>query len=233
MIRPARQLVLDLPHRMALGRDDFLVAQSNAAAVAMVDQWPDWPSNTVLLVGPAGSGKSHLVEVWRQRSGAGRLLAGDLAEPAVPALLAAGALAVEDAPGAQLDEKALFHLLNYAGQKNARLLITSNRHPPHWPVILPDLLSRLKALPAIELGAPADDLLRGVLVKLFADRQLAVEEAIISYLLVRMPRSLDAARIIVAEIDSRALEEKSEVTRTFVSRVLAGLHEPDLLRESD
>ena len=233
MSKPPRQLVLELPHRTALGRDDFLVTGSNAAAVAMVDQWPDWPSKTVLLVGPAGSGKSHLVEVWRQKSGAGRLAAADLAEPAIPALLAGGALAIEDAPGLGLDEKALFHLLNYASQKDARLLITSDRHPPQWPVKIPDLLSRLRALPAVELGVPTDDLLRGVLVKLFADRQLAVEESIISYLLVRMPRSLEAARMLVAEIDRRALEEKADVNRAFVSRVLAQLHAPGLFQDVD
>ena len=233
MNKPGRQLVLELPHRTALGRDDFLVTGSNAAAVAMVDQWPDWPSKAILLVGPAGSGKSHLVEVWRQKSGAGRIAAGGLAESAIPALLAAGALAVEDAPGPGLDEKALFHLLNYASQEDARLLITSNRYPPQWPVKIPDLLSRLRALPAVELGAPADDLLRGVLVKLFADRQLAVEESVVSYLLVRMPRSLQAARTLVAEIDRRALEEKAEVSRTFVSRVLASLQAPGLFHDVD
>jgi len=229
--RSPRQLVLDLPHRTALGRDDFLVSESNAAAVAMVDQWPDWPSNSVLLVGPVGSGKSHLIEVWREKSGAGRIAAGDLTESAVPALLAGGALALEDGPGPSLDEKAVFHLLNHAIQQDARLLITSNRHPPQWQLKLPDLLSRLKALPAVEISAPSDDLLRGVLVKLFTDRQLAVEESVVSYLLVRMPRSLEAARTLVAEIDRHALEQKAEVTRSLAARVLSTLDAPELFQE--
>ncbi len=223
--------MLDLPHRTALGRDDFLVSESNAAAVAMIDQWPDWPSNAVLLIGPAGSGKSHLVEVWREKSGAGRIAASDLKEPAVPALVAGGALAMEDAPGAGLDEKAMFHFLNHASQQNARLLITSNSYPAQWQVKLPDLLSRLKALPAVAVGAPSDDLLRGVLVKLFADRQLAVEESVISYLLLRMPRSLEAARTLVAGIDRQALEEKAEVTRGLAARVLSAIDAPELFPE--
>lgn len=231
MKKSARQLVLDLPHRTALGRDDFLVSESNAAAVAMVDQWPNWPFKAVILVGPAGSGKSHLVEVWREKSRAGRIAARDLTERAVPALLASGALALEDPPGPGVDEKALFHLLNLASQQDARLLITSNRHPPQWQIKLPDLLSRLKALPAVEIGAPSDDLLRGVLVKLFADRQLAVEESVISYLLVRMPRSLEAARNLVAGIDRQALEEKVEVTRGLAARVLNSLDAPELFPE--
>ncbi|MBC8035965.1 MAG: hypothetical protein H7X89_01945 [Rhizobiales bacterium] len=233
MIKPARQLALELPHRTALGRDDFLVTGSNAAAVAMVDQWPDWPSNAVLLVGPAGSGKSHLVEVWRQKSGAMRITAPALREPAIPALLGSGALALEDAPGQRLDEKALFHLLNYASQQDGRILLTSDRHPPRWAIQLPDLLSRLLAMPVVEIGAPGDDLLRGVLVKLFADRQLAVEPSVISYLVVRMPRSLEAARTLVAEIDRRALEEGAEINRTFVGRVLGGIDAPGLFPEND
>ncbi len=225
---PARQLALDLPHRTALGRDDFLVTQSNTAAVAMIDQWPDWPAKAIILMGPAGSGKSHLVEVWRQKSGARRITARDLSESAVPALLSRGAVAIEDAPGPRLDEKALFHLLNHASQKNASLLLTSDRHPPQWPVKLADLLSRLTALPAVELGAPTDDLLRGVMVKLFTDRQLSIEESVISYLLLRMPRSLEATRTLVAEIDRRALEEKTEITRGLAARVLSSLQAPDL-----
>ncbi|MGH6854703.1 MAG: hypothetical protein ACREDX_02280 [Aestuariivirga sp.] len=233
MTQPARQLALELSHRPALGREDFLVTRSNAAAVAMIDQWPNWPAKAILLVGPAGSGKSHLVEVWRRKSRAGRIAAADLVESDIPNLLANGALAVEDAPGPGLDEKALFHLLNHANQQDARLLITSNRHPRQWSVKLPDLRSRLQALPVVGLGAPGDDLLRGVLVKLFADRQLAVEEAVISYLLLRMPRSLEAARTLVAEIDRRAMEERVEVTRTFAARVLNSLHAPGLFPEDD
>lgn len=226
-----RQLVLALPHRVALGRDDFLVSPANAVAVAMVDQWPDWPSQAVLLVGPPGSGKSHLVEVWRQASGAVRIPASDLRTDRVPEFLASGNLAIEDAPGQALDERALFHLLNLAKQQGARVLITARSHPGQWGVGLPDLQSRLRAIPVAELGPADDALLRGVLVKLFADRQLAVEEPVISYLLVRMPRSLDAARNLVAEIDRRALEEKAQISRVFVARVLSDLSEPGLFPE--
>lgn len=228
-----RQLVLDLPHRAALGRDDFLVTPSNAAAVAMIDQWPDWPSHAVMLIGPPGSGKSHLVEVWRQVSGAGSVSIGDLDEAAVPGLLASAALAIEDAPGTELNERALFHLLNLAHQHGAKVLITSAIHPVGWGIKLPDLVSRLRAAPVAELGAPDDVLLRGVLVKLFADRQLVVDESVISYLLVRMPRSLEAARRLVAEIDRRALEEKSGVTRAFAARVLAQFEAPGLFAGDD
>jgi chromosomal replication initiation ATPase DnaA len=228
---PARQLVLDLSRRPALGRDDFLVTPANRAAVAMIDRWPDWPAPAVLLIGPPGCGKTHLIEVWRTRSGASVAAAGDLREAAVPELVAAGALALEDAPGRWLDEKALFHVLNLARDRGATVLITAMAEPRTWGIGLKDLASRLQALPVARLEAPDDSLLRGVLVKLFADRQLAVEEAVISYLVVRMPRSLAAARALVADIDRRALEEKAEVTRTFVARLLAAKDAPRLFEE--
>ena len=229
--RSGGQLVLDLAHREAQGRDDFLVTPSNAAAVAMVDRYPDWPHYGVVLLGDAGSGKSHLLEVWRQAAGARLIAASGLAGEPPDQLLAGGALAIDDAPGANLDERALFHVLNLARQTGSHVLIASNLDPAQWAVALPDLASRLRALAVARLDPPDDVLLRGVLVKLFADRQLAVEEPVVSYLMLRMPRSLEAARALVAEIDRLALVEQAAVTRGLASRVLQRLTEPGMFPE--
>lgn len=226
--RSSRQLVLDLPHRQAQGRDDFLVTPSNAAAVAMVDRYPDWPHYGVVLLGGAGSGKSHLLEVWRQAAGAQLISASEAGSEPPDQLLKSGALAIDNAPGAALDERALFHLLNLARQTGSHVLIASETDPAHWNVALPDLASRLKALAVARLDPPDDVLLRGVLVKLFADRQLAVEEAVVSYLMLRMPRSLEAARALVAEIDRLALVEQAAVTRGLAARVLQQMTEPGM-----
>ncbi|MCA3560252.1 MAG: hypothetical protein IOC82_04400 [Aestuariivirga sp.] len=224
----SRQLVLDLPLRTALGRDDFLVTPSNAAAVAMIDRYPDWPHHGVVLVGGSGSGKSHLLEVWRQASGARLVTAGALGNEPPDRLLAQGSLAIDNAPGAALDERALFHLLNLTRQTGSHVLIAAELDPAQWTVQLPDLASRLKALAVARLDPPDDALLRGVLVKHFADRQIGVEEPVISYLMLRMPRSLDAARAVVAELDRLALTEKTAVTRGLAARVLQQMTEPTL-----
>lgn len=224
----SRQLVLDLPLRTAFGRDDFLVTPSNAAAVAMIDRYPDWPHHGVVLVGDGGSGKTHLLEVWRQASGARLVMAAQLSSEAPDRLLETGALAIDNAPGEALDERALFHLLNLTRQTGGHVLIASETDPAQWKVQLPDLASRLRALAVARLDPPDDALLRGVLVKHFADRQVAVEEPVISYLMLRMPRSLDAARAIVAELDALALAEKSAVTRALAARVLQQMTEPGL-----
>jgi chromosomal replication initiation ATPase DnaA len=227
-----RQLALDLPHRQALGRDDFLVTESNAAAVALVDNWPAWPTPAALLIGPPGSGKSHLVEVWRQRSNAAKIGADKLNVELAPSLLATHALAIEDAQ-AGIDERSMFHLLNLAKQQNSSILISTQIQPEFWGVALPDLLSRLRAIPAVEILPPDDALLRGVLVKLFFDRQIAAEESTISFMITRMPRSLGAARMLVAEIDRRAMEARAEVTRPFVARVLGDFSAPELFGEGE
>ena len=227
-----RQLVLDLPHRQALGRDDFLVTKSNAAAVALIDHWPDWPAHAAMIVGPPGSGKSHLVEVWRQRSKAARVQATDVKIETAPELLLSGAAAIEDAVP-PLNERGLFHFLNLAKQQGSSILLTAETKPEHWKITLPDLLSRLKAIPVLEILPPDDALLRGVLVKLFFDRQIAAAESTISFMLARMPRSLGAARLLVAEIDRRALEERAEVTRPFVAKVMGDFSAPGLFGDED
>lgn len=233
MAGEGRQLAFDLPHRPAWGRDDFLVSPSNAKAVALIDLWPNWPANTLILLGPPGSGKSHLAAVWHEMTGAGLATPADLRKHDVPRLLEKGALVIEDAPGEALDEPAFFHLLNLAREQKAYVLITAERAPVAWNIAVPDLLSRLKAAPSAQLGAPDDALLRGVLVKLFADRQIGIDEAIVSYLLSRMPRELAAASTLVAEIDRRALEERAEVTRSFVARVLGDITSPGLFPDDE
>jgi chromosomal replication initiation ATPase DnaA len=226
--RKSSQLALDLPHRTATGRDDFLVSAANEAAVAAVDAWPDWPNPVLVLAGAPGSGKSHLADVWRARSRASLVSADRLSREAVPALMEPGAVVVEDAPGADLDEVALFHLINMARETGGSILMTARDFPAHWNIALPDLRSRLNAAQVVALGDPDDALLRGVLVKLFADRQLAVGEPVISYMVTRMERSFDAARLLVAAIDERALAEHAEITRSLAARVMQEEFEPDL-----
>jgi chromosomal replication initiation ATPase DnaA len=221
----ARQLTLDLGHRPALGRDDFLVTPSNAAAVALVDQWPDWLAQAAVIAGPKGSGKTHLLEVWRQMSGAPKCAAIDITVATIPVLLAQGLLAVEQVDLQGVDEVTLFHLLNHARQTGTQMLFTATQWPPNF-ISLPDLATRLQTLPSATILQPDDMLLRGVIVKHFSDRQIAVDEALVSYLVTRMPRSLDTAQRLVARLDQLALERGSSMNRSLAAHVLDEISDP-------
>jgi len=225
MTASPRQLVLDLSHRQALGEEDFLVSRSNEAATELVDRWPDWPHPACVVVGPGGSGKSHLANVWRLRSGAGEIAAGALDDAVVAALPDRGGVAVEDIDRGIGDEQALFHLLNRARESKLSVLMTSRKPPGDLSVRIPDLRSRLRALPVVALDPPDEALLKAVLVKLFCDRQLNVEPAVIDYLSLRMERSMEAARRIVAAIDGLALATHRKVTRPLAAQALSALEE--------
>ncbi len=214
------QLAFDLEPAENFSRDDFIRGAGNAAALDLVDSWPDWPARAVAIVGPEGAGKSHLAAIWADAAGARRLASRALDESAVPAALATGALALECGAGdADLDERALFHLLNLVKEQLGFLLLTARTAPAAWPIGLPDLASRLRAVPVVTLAAPDDAMLRAVLVKLFADRQIAVDEALISYLVVRIERSFAAARAIVATLDREALRRQRPVTRALAGEI--------------
>ncbi len=214
-----RQLVLALDHAVSFARDDFLPGPSNAAALALIDRWPDWPARVMALVGPLGSGKSHLAAIWAEAAGARVLAAKLLPETDLPAAFATGALVVEDVDPEGLDERALFHLLNLAREQEAYVLITSRSAPSGFTVGIRDLASRLRAVPAIALAAPDDVLLRSLIVKLAADRQLAVDEALVNYLANRIERSFEAAHAVVARLDEEALRQHRPVTRALASEL--------------
>jgi chromosomal replication initiation ATPase DnaA len=221
-----RQLVLELPHRQALGADDLLVSGSNAAAVDLIDRWPLWSGPAALVVGPKGSGKSHLAHVWRLKSGARAVSAADLDDNAVSLLARDRALVVEDIDRAVSCERTLFHLLNLAREEACSVLLTARSAPGELKIALPDLRSRLRALPLVTLGAPDEALLKAVLVKLFADRQLAVEPHVVSYLALHMGRSMDAANRVVAAADRLSLSMQRKVTRAVAAEALAAAARP-------
>lgn len=219
MSSPPRQLALALDHAENYAREDFLSGPCNEGPLALIDCWPDWPANAIALIGPEGSGKTHLASMWAAAAGARVISARAIGEADLPSALATGALVVEDAAAAE-DERALFHLINLAREEKAFLLITARVTPATWPASLPDLVSRLRALPVVTIEAPDDALLSAVLIKLFADRQLAVDDRLIDFLIHRIERSVAAARRAVADLDSEALRLKRPVNRALAAEIL-------------
>jgi chromosomal replication initiation ATPase DnaA len=215
-----RQLALALDHAESFAREDFLSGPSNAAALALIDCWPHWPNGAIILTGPEGSGKSHLAAIWANAAGARLVAARALDQATVPATLATGALVVEDIVADAFDERALFHLLNLAREVEAFVLLTARTAPAGWRLAIRDLGSRLKALPIVSLAPPDDVLLRAVLVKLFADRQVAVEESLVGYVATHIERSFAAARAVVGRLDAEAMRRKRPLTRALAAEIL-------------
>jgi chromosomal replication initiation ATPase DnaA len=222
-----KQLAFDLPLDPRFGAEDFLVSPSNEQAYGLVESWPGWPDTILLLVGPRGSGKSHLASIWATNARAWTVDASGITQDKVPHLVSNGALAIEDMDRGERDEAALFHLLNLARERKASLLITCETRPDRWSLRTPDLLSRLRLAPSVSLEAPDDALLKAVLVKLFVDRQLVVDTSVVDYIALRIERSLAKASELVALLDREALSRGRRVSRAIAAEILGAAQETD------
>lgn len=211
------QLPLDLGHRASVEAWDFVPAPCNRVALGWLDRYPDWPGPAVVLFGPEGCGKSHLARIFAGRTGAQVLNPDALPEPA--ALPRRSAWVLDPAEPVRR-EVALLQLYNGLREAGGHLLLTGRCPPADWAIRLPDLASRLRASPAVEIGPPDDTLLEAVLVKLFSDRQLKVAGDMIAYMVSRMERSFAAAHRIVQALDARALERQRPITIGLVREAL-------------
>lgn len=220
------QLLLPLPHRAAMGRGDFMVADSNRLAVGWIDRWPDWPGPLLTLHGPEGSGKSHLTTVWCTQSGAARIEPEDLPRQDPLALAERGAVAIDDAERIANEpdgERALLHLYNLLREDHGHLLLAAREPVTRWALRLPDLRSRLAAGVAVALEPPDDVLLQAVLAKLFQDRQVAVRREVLQYLVPRMERSFSMAARLVERLDLMSLSGQRPITVPMGRDAIAAL----------
>jgi chromosomal replication initiation ATPase DnaA len=217
-----RQLPLDLAHRAGQTRDDLVVGPSNAEAIGLIDRWPDWPAPVVVLAGPAGSGKTHLVAIWQDLSGAMALSGMRLGRDAMDAATR-GPVLIDDVDSGPVDENGLFHLINAVRSAGTHLLLSARRFPTAWGVRLPDLQSRLKAASIFEIHEPDDALLAAVITKLFADRQVEVEQHVVQYLVKRIERSLATAIDVVSRLDRAAMERNARISRALAAEIVSAL----------
>jgi chromosomal replication initiation ATPase DnaA len=208
------QLALDLRHRAAMEREDFLVSPSNAEAVAWIDRWPDWPGPALVLIGPPGSGKTHLGHVWRRHANAAPF------DPALQATEQAETPVFVDDIGVPGRDEELFHLFNAVAAADGSVLFASSTAPAQWENRLPDLKSRLAAAPNIQIQAPDSALIAAVMLKMFADEQMDVGADVLDYLVNRMERSFDSARSLVRKLNNASLATRRGITIPLAREVL-------------
>ncbi len=221
---PISQIPLEFPVRTALGVEDFMIAPCNEEAVAWLDRWPMWEMPALCLYGPAGSGKTHLLNMWADVSGATIIQGGELTSEIVPELLGNGrGLAIDNAE--ECDETSLFHLYNLAKETDLKLLIASKEPPSYWGIELKDLMSRLKACPSVGLQYPDEDMLAGLMMKQFMDRNLPLSPEILTFVLPRLERSFEAVQKFVKLMDLRSLAERRKLTVPFASKILDQMNE--------
>lgn len=222
---------LILQHEPGFTRDDLVVTGSNRAAVDLIDRWPEWPSPVAMLVGPAGAGKTHLAAIWCSQNDAAIIDPREIDAHALEIATQRPVL-IDDIGAEPFDETALFHLINTVratagsceeGQAQASLLMTSQLRPSQWNITLPDLISRLKAVTIVDINEPDDYLLSTVIYKLFADRQVSVDPAVISYIVSRVERSLDSVIVLVDLLDHLALQQKTRITKTLAIQALQAM----------
>jgi chromosomal replication initiation ATPase DnaA len=217
----ARQLAFPFPDEETFDPEDFLLAPANAQAAAWLDIPQEWPGSRLALYGEGGTGKTHLLHVFAARWNAA-ILPGAALQPFRD--FPHSALAIDDADSAQ-DPEAMLHLLNAAAESRLPVLLAARAPPSRWNTGLPDLDSRLRAMTTVELGQPGEDVLRALLARLTAKRQLRVEESVQDYLLDRLPRTGAAMREAAARLDRASLAAGKRVSRRIAADVIASLVE--------
>jgi DnaA regulatory inactivator Hda len=228
-----KQLPLDLKHRTALGREDFLISSANQDAVAWVDKWPNWTAPALIVSGPPACGKTHLASVWSKHCDAVALSHDNIVEYDADSLSQKGENLVIDRLeawiGDQEIETKLFHLYNILKAEDRTMLLISRTASAHMDFKVADLASRLRAAPCVSISPPDDTLLGALLVKLFSDRQIVLSHDVLMYILPRMERSFAEAQKLVEQADQLALSEKRAISIPLIRRILMGNEQLELL----
>lgn len=205
----SKQLILNFPVLQSHSTEDFVIGSPNQLAVDLIKTWPEWASHALILIGEEGCGKTHLARIWAERSQARIVTAKELLKSEISKL---GKAVVVEAADDLCDHEALLHLFNWLQGEHGYLLLTTRTPPGHWQNSLADLISRLKSIPVAHMKAPDEALLTALLVKHFSDRQIAVESAVISFLVARVERSFAAVKQVASDIDRLSLRKKSPIT---------------------
>lgn len=223
------QLTLPIERPPSYAVDDFVPDSSNAEALRWLSAIESWPSHRLVLAGPTGTGKTHLLHVWAAARGWDMLRGPDIRGlPPIP--LRGAAVDEADLPG---EEQAMLHLMNACAEAGLPLLMASPRPPSRWRIALPDLRSRLAATAVALLDEPSDALLDAILAKQLSDRQLQLAPSLLDALRLRLPRSAAAMAEAAARLDRASLISGRKLTRSDALAILQPLFDDDFATSDD
>ncbi len=209
------QLPLALSYRKAFGREDFIVAPCNQEAVSWIDKWPNWPVPVALIYGSKGSGKTHLASIFSEY----KIEARDLTDDFMPYFQKK--IVVENLE--QLaSEEALFHLFNFVRDLGGYLLLTAEKVPEFH---LNDLKTRIQSVPKAVIGLPDEGFIKNVLGQAFAERQIVVEESVLTFAVSHMPRSFGAIQNLIQKADALSLASGRKITIPVIKETLSQMGE--------
>ena len=225
------QLPFNFAHQPFLSKEDFIVSPCNVEAFKMIEMWPDWPAFGLCIYGPEHCGKTHLANIFAQNVSIKTnfpypipyLDASGIKMDMAPKLFEFNKCLIVENLSENINEEALFHLFNWYRNEGGFILFSSHTPPARLNIKLPDLLSRLKMLPAIAIDEPDDELLSALIIKLFSDRQILVSPEVVNYILMNMHRSFDYAHKLVDEIDTISLSYKRAVSIPIVKEAMQAL----------
>jgi len=207
LIPTPKQIPFDLSPAKAMNFERFLISDCNEKVVRHLQDWRNWPAPILLLVGESGTGKTHLAKAFEG--------------------LNDETCACDDIEN--MAEAELFSQMNRAltGEVEA-LLLTSTNHPDRLSIAMPDLRSRLKNTPILQLSAPDDDLLEGITRQLFEDLGRAVSKDAVTYIVSRTARTVPALHSLVQKLEMQAQSDKADMTKAYVARRINQWEEPEL-----
>jgi len=220
----SQQLIFPFPEKVDHAVEAFIVAPSNSHAFDWIERWPDWPFVALVLVGPAGCGKTHLAALWQGRTGAAAIDLASAGIEQMASLTADGVpILVEDCDRVLNEtqaERTLLQLYNLAKEAGSRLLLTARQAPAQWRLALPDLKSRLNSAMVVAIDPPDDGLLRSVAAKLFGDKQVEVGEEVVAWLLARCERTVAGVAHAVETLNTVSKERQRPITVPMAREVL-------------
>ncbi len=200
--------------------ETLVVAEANRDAAKLLTQWRTWPGGALALAGPQGSGKTHLAMAWALEVGARQASPLASADDVGAIFHACGGRLVIDDADAERDEAMLWRVLDLSRVEGGAVLLVGASPPSHWNVSIPDLRSRLSALPVARLGEPDEALMEVVLRRICREQFIQLSDDAARFLVRRLPRTFAAARSWAAALDADLVRGARPVTMAGAKKAL-------------